>query len=79
MKPDVVRLSVYMKRSINDDLKALADQFGVNKNKIIVLSITTGLEALKMALNPDWRKYFEKIEEKYETGGGSGVEPHLNK
>lgn len=75
MKPDVVRLSVYMKRSINDELKALADQFGVNKNKIIVLSITTGLEALKMALNPDWRKYFEAVEKKYETGGGSSVEP----
>lgn len=67
MKPDVVRMSVYMKRSINDELKALADQFGVNKNKIILLSITAGLEALKMALKPDCKVIFENLSKKYES------------
>ncbi len=74
-KQDVVRMSVYMSRALNVQLQALADQFHVNKNKIIVLSISTGMDALKMALNPDWREYFEAITKKYETDGGKSIEP----
>jgi len=55
------RLNVYLKPETLEEIKLLADQIGSSQTAVASMAIQAGMDALKMALNPDFHKLFNEV------------------
>jgi hypothetical protein len=56
-----VRLNVYLKPETLEEIKLLADKMSTTQTAVAAMAIQAGMDALKMALNPDFHKLFDEV------------------
>lgn len=57
---DRVRLNIYLKPEVADRVKAMAEKLGMSHSATASLAVNAGIDALSMALDPEFQKYFEE-------------------
>lgn len=58
-KIEKVRLNVFITREIYDQLGELARKTSLTRPRVAVLAIAAGLDAIRLATDPNWKAYFE--------------------
>lgn len=61
MGSERVRLVTYITPETDQKVEALKKLTGLTKAKVAALAIQTGVDAIGLAFNPDWKAYFEAI------------------
>lgn len=54
------RLNVYLKPETLEEIKAIAEKMGATQTAVASMAIQAGMDAIRMALNPDFHKLFNE-------------------
>lgn len=66
MATDRARIVTYITPESDEKIEVVMKKFGLTKSKSASLAIQLGLDALLIAINPDWKTYFETTLKNYE-------------
>lgn len=56
-----VRLNVFLPESVAGKIEVMAKDLGLSKTHVAGLAIQAGIDAISLAINPDWKAYFEAM------------------
>ena len=72
-RTDNTRISVYVTSAIYEQLGEISSKTGLSRPKLAALAIQAGLDAIRLATDPNWKEYFDLMEKKYDlaTNGRS--------
>lgn len=59
MTTDRVRIVTHVTPDTNKKVEAFMKLSGMTKARVCSLAITSGIDALSLAFDPDWKLYFE--------------------
>lgn len=60
MNDEKVRLNVYLPQNVAKDIRELSELLGMSQTRMGGIAVIYGVQALKMATNPDMKEFFEK-------------------
>jgi hypothetical protein len=55
------RINVYITEDFDKRLTVEAKKIGLPKGKMAFLAMQAGLQAITLAVNPDWKEFFQKV------------------
>ena len=58
---ETIRQTVRITKTAAQEIREVASRLGMTNTAVINLAVIAGLDALKLAINPDWKEYFEKV------------------
>lgn len=61
MADEKVKIVTFITPEVDQKVEALKKVLGLSKAKIAALAIQTGVDAIGLAFNPDWKAYFEAM------------------
>jgi hypothetical protein len=61
MTTDRVRIVTYITPEADKKVEAFMKYAGMTKAKVCSLSIISGIDVLSLAIDPNWKEYFEKV------------------
>lgn len=56
-----IKIVTFVTPETDEKIEAIKKDTGLTKAKIAALAIQTGVDAIGLAFNPDWKTYFEAI------------------
>lgn len=66
---DRVRLNIYLKPEVAERIKVLSERLGMSQSGVASLAVTAGIDAISMAVNPEFQRLFEGMNNDLETNG----------
>jgi len=61
MATDKIRIMTNITPEADKKVEAFMKQSGLTKAKVCALAIQTGIDALSMTFDPNWKAYFEAV------------------
>lgn len=62
-KEVTVRFQVSVSEMTASKIAVLSEKTGMKKTALAALAVQAGVDAIGLALNPDWKDYFDKASE----------------
>lgn len=68
-KKGSVRIQISVSPVVAAKVLALSELTGMTQSALSAMAVQAGLDAIGLALNPEWKDYFEAVSQKYDKEG----------